>query len=815
MPREMTTKSIDDDIPDPEDGESMEVFVQRCIDELGDYDPDTAEQACRAKWEEDGGDDDGSMLGFKDYADPGYRADGKKRYPTDTPKLIRQSWHSLFHQAAEYTAAQLSRIQTRIINAWKVQISAEGPPTEPDMIELLRVAPRQAPPVLHKTHSTEGTGMEFILSDATPDRFGDIVEPLGWELDNFKKNPIALFGHDSSFPIGQWESIKAGDKDLRARLRLAPKGTSDRIDEIRNLIDADILRATSVGFKPIESESLNPKDPWSGKRFTKHELVECSVVAVPANPNALSVAKSLGVSAGTLRMVFGEHADKSSVQRRDFSSRGKDADKTGAEKTEPLASMPKPNEQQGAKPMLLSKRIQDAEKHVLALQDSLDKHLETIDDQNPTDEQMVLTEDLTAKIETAQRHLTNLKAIEAKSATTAVDAGSQDHGRRAAATARAPLGIAFKEKKVEPIEYLFRAARVRCMAKTENTDIDVIRHKIYGDDELTRVACDLMLKAATAPAETTVAGWAAELVRTIWAAWMEALYPQSVFPKLSAAGLAMTFGANGRIVIPTRSLTPSISGSFVGEGQPIPVRQGAFASQTLTPKKMAVITTFTKEMQDYSTPAIEGLLRQMMLDDTAISLDTILLDSNAATAIRPPGLRSYQAGLTPSAVTPGYINFVADYKALYGALLGLTNGNVRSPIMIVNPTQSLGLSLIQPPNAATPLFPFIEMVNAGRILRAGLIESSTVPPGQVIMVDAADFTTAGEEGVRLEISDQATLHMEDTAPADIVSGPSGTEVIATPVKSMWQTDSLALRLIMRVNWVLRRPVVAWMTGVAW
>ena len=83
------------------------------------------------------------------------------------------------------------------------------------------------------------------------------------------------------------------------------------------------------------------------------------------------------------------------------------------------------------------------------------------------------------------------------------------------------------------------------------------------------------------------------------------------------------------------------------------------------------------------------------------------------------------------------------------------------------------------------------------------------------MVDAADFTTAGAEGPRMEISDQATLHLEDTAPADIVSGPSGTPVPATPVKSMWQTDSLALRMIMKMNWILRRPVVAWMTGINW
>jgi hypothetical protein len=250
---------------------------------------------------------------------------------------------------------------------------------------------------------------------------------------------------------------------------------------------------------------------------------------------------------------------------------------------------------------------------------------------------------------------------------------------------------------------------------------------------------------------------------------------------------------------------------------PIPVRQGAFASQTLTPKKMAVITTWSREMDEHSTPAIEGLLRQAILEDTAIALDTVLLDTNAATTIRPAGLRSYQSGITASALSgagSGYSNFIADYAALFGQLLTLTAGNVRDPVMICNPIQTLNLSLQQPPNAAAPLLPFIAMIDAGRLLKADLIESTTVPAGTVVMVDAADFTTAGAEGPRLEISDQATLHMEDTTPADIVGGASpGTP--AYPVKSMWQTDSLALRLILLMNWIMRRPVSSWMTGVVW
>lgn len=464
--------------------------------------------------------------------------------------------------------------------------------------------------------------------------------------------------------------------------------------------------------------------------------------------------------------------------------------------------------------MLLSQRIQEAQKRVIALQDNLDKHLEGIDDESPSEEQMVLTEDLTSKIQTATRHHDSLVAIETKNGARAVDAG--DAGKTGRSLIKAPADLIIRSKKKADVLDLFvRAIIVGTKARIDGTPIDDMRRKIYGDDEAQRVVCDYVLKAASAPAMTTVAGWAAELVQTIWPQFMEALLPSSVYPKLEAMGLALTFGAAGRIIIPTRNLTPAVSGSFVGEGLPIPVRQTAFASQALTPKKMAVITVWTKEMADHSIPAIEGLLRQAVLEDTAIALDTVLLDNNPATAIRPPGLRSYQAGLTASTATPGYTAFVADYRALYGALLGLTNGNVRKPAILLNPTQTMDLSTLQPPAAAAPLWPLSEMVNAGRIGKAALIESATVPAGMAIMVDAADFTSVGSEGMRMDISDQATIHLEDTSPQDIVSGPSGTPVPATPVKSMWQTDSLALRMIAPINWIMRRPVVAWMTGTAW
>jgi HK97 family phage prohead protease len=813
------------------------------------------------------------------FADPGYQSDGKARHPLDTADQIRAAWShiSKTENQKPYTEAQVGRIKARITSAWKAKIDAAGPPAADDKVmmealhnEVLSTAKDYAPDpeegeshedflercvdemtgdgtmdeddateacqlawdesngdddgkefsagtVLHKTHSTEASGMDFVLSDATPDRMGDIIEPAGWTVENFQRNPIALFGHDSKFAIGKWSNIRVGDDALRAELVLAPKGTSPRIDEIRALVDADILRAVSVGFRSLDDEPINPKDPWGGTRFKKSELMECSLVTVPANPNALAVAKSLNISPSTVRMVFGEHASDRIVRRE--VPQGEHANnKRGRAKESTGEHAETHRDRDKGKPMLLSKRIQDAEAGLLALQDNLDKHLETIDDANPTGDQMVVTEDLTAKIENATRHLNSLKAIEARNGATATDATEVARNGGGANGGKPPVGlpaIIMRPKKVEPLDYLWRAAVVRCKSKADGADIDVTRRKIYGEDEVTRVMCDMMLKAASAPAETTVTGWAAELVRTIWADWMAVLLPMSVFPRLAAKGLGLTFGANGRIVIPTRSLVPSVSGSFVAEGAPIPVRQTAFASQTLTPKKLAVITTWTREMQDYSIPAIEGLLRQAVLEDTAISLDTVLLDSNAATTVRPAGLQSYQTPLTPAATAGQFFaNFEADYKALYGALLTLTKGNVRTPVLIINPTQGLYISLLQPPAAAAPLFPFMAQVDNGRVLKSDTIESATVPAGTAIMVDAADFTTAGVEGPRMEISDQATLHMEDTTPADIVGGASpGTP--AYPVKSMYQTDSLALRMIMMMNWVMRRPVVASMSGVQW
>jgi HK97 family phage prohead protease len=120
------------------------------------------------------------------------------------------------------------------------------------------------PKIIHKTNDDVDfdEGLNCVLSDLTEDRFGDIVGDgshpmLGWDVADFNRNPIALFNHQSSFPIGTWRDLHVENGALRGRLHMAPKGSSSRIDELKALLAAGVLKGISVGFIPAEHK---PRD---------------------------------------------------------------------------------------------------------------------------------------------------------------------------------------------------------------------------------------------------------------------------------------------------------------------------------------------------------------------------------------------------------------------------------------------------------------------------------------------------------------------------------------------------------------------------
>ena len=142
----------------------------------------------------------------------------------------------------------------------------------------------------------------YVMSDETVDRVGDVIKASGWNLQNFAKNPVALFGHDHKFIVGHWTDVKVQGKQLIGRLKLLPKGISERLDEVIAAVEAGILRAVSVGFNIDPDKAERNKE--GGYSFGSAELLECSLVSVPANPNALRKALDLHLSDEAKSLIF-------------------------------------------------------------------------------------------------------------------------------------------------------------------------------------------------------------------------------------------------------------------------------------------------------------------------------------------------------------------------------------------------------------------------------------------------------------------------------------------------------------------------------
>lgn len=128
--------------------------------------------------------------------------------------------------------------------------------------------------------------MTFTISTGAVDRDGDTLDPKGWVLDAYRRNPTVLFGHDyHSLPVAKTIDIQATDRALIATAEFPPKGVYPFADQVYDMLKHGFLNATSVGFQALEHEPAT--DRKSGFNFRKQELLEYSIVPIPSNPEAL------------------------------------------------------------------------------------------------------------------------------------------------------------------------------------------------------------------------------------------------------------------------------------------------------------------------------------------------------------------------------------------------------------------------------------------------------------------------------------------------------------------------------------------------
>ena len=178
--------------------------------------------------------------------------------------------------------------------------------------EILQVRGRGSEVI---TKSESKRQISYVVSDETPDRMGDIIKVRGWDLAQYKKNPVILWAHDGSSvpPIGRAANVRrryTPSARLTADIEFAPKEAYEFADTIYQLANRGFIRATSVGFMPMETEEVDEAARKKlglgkyGQLFSKAELMEVSVVAVPANPAALELGMKSLLSEGLIEKAL-------------------------------------------------------------------------------------------------------------------------------------------------------------------------------------------------------------------------------------------------------------------------------------------------------------------------------------------------------------------------------------------------------------------------------------------------------------------------------------------------------------------------------
>jgi HK97 family phage major capsid protein/HK97 family phage prohead protease len=668
----------------------------------------------------------------------------------------------------------------------------------------MRYVEKSAPP-------PGGEPDEFVLSDDTIDRMGDVIEPDGWQLDKIRTPPPVLFNHNKDEQVGSWTNIRKSGNRLVGQISWAdfthwPKGKY-----IHDLVRGGHLRTVSVGFRPLARQPLtkDANKDFGPFRFTKAELLECSLVTVPANPNAIAIAKSLHLSDEIVTEVFGESA------RSFVASNGKPAIATPVRKSTTMSNVE-----------TVSRKIQSAQQTLNAL---LANYEELVGKTELTDDETKrYREELPRQIDDARAELASHQHAERtlfgngsgngvdipqlpRVADEPIMAPAIVKSREPVVSEASRLPAIVPRKKLEASDHQIRALAAWTKSQAaHDPDIGRTLRDMYKGGQANEIT-DMVLRAAVNPANTTVATWAAELIQTDVQPFLDRLIADSIYLPLASMGVRYTFGNAGVLKIPVRANTPTLAGNWVGEGSPKPVRRASFTTVTLSPTKLAVISTFTEEMSMYSAQSIEQIIRQAMSDDTSMALDAYLIDAVAASAgVRPAGLLNGVTPLTASVATPPSAAMVADLKALVGAIIAAGGG--RNIAIIINPAQALSMGTV---TTTSGDFLFTNAAEAGAKFNARVIVSASCPAARVIAVDAADFATAQGDAPRFAISTDATLHEEDTTPLAL-SATGSPNTVAAPMRSLFQTDAVAIRMSLYVTWGMRRTgMVQTIASVTW
>ena len=162
--------------------------------------------------------------------------------------------------------------------------------------------------------TTQDKPIKFVASTANPDRYGDVVDQKGWDLRAYNRNPVVLFNHNpAQMPIGKGKAYVENDQ-LMLEVEFDQK--DDMAKTIEQKVRDGFINAVSVGFQPsktIARSSLPADHPYHGKSgsyFQASELLEVSIVTIPANNEATlskQFSREIGLADVARSLIINKH----------------------------------------------------------------------------------------------------------------------------------------------------------------------------------------------------------------------------------------------------------------------------------------------------------------------------------------------------------------------------------------------------------------------------------------------------------------------------------------------------------------------------
>lgn len=312
-----------------------------------------------------------------------------------------------------------------------------------------------------------------------------------------------------------------------------------------------------------------------------------------------------------------------------------------------------------------------------------------------------------------------------------------------------------------------------------------------GTRELKEMAVEAV-KASVVFGTTTDSSFVGPLVQynDMEAEFVDLLRPKTIMGKMTQLNRVPFMSRMAR------QLT-GVSGSFVGEGAPKPVGKQTYDNVTVPFAKAAVIVVLSDEAVRFSSPNAEVKARDDMIKGISQYLDRRFMDP----------AYSGVANVSPASITNGAVRYQSS-----GSTIAAIDADVAKAMAMfadseIDPTTAVW---VMPASVALKLsmkrtsqdekaYPELSMLGGTWYGIPVIVSNSMVASGspaekQIALVTQEEVLLADDGGVSIDMSQEASVQMDDAPTAG-----------ATSLVSLWQNNLVGIRAEQYINWRARRP----------